>query len=145
MPIFAKLSRGIVTASASETQALAAELAASLPPDAILALHGDLGVGKTTFTQGLARALGIHDPVTSPTFNLYSVYRRASGRTLVHLDAYRLENERQFDDLMIEDFLETPYCLVVEWPEKIATWLPARTLHLTLQIDSPGHHRVSLR
>ncbi len=144
MPIYAKLRAGVVTTSAAQTQALAAELAAALPDDAILALHGDLGVGKTTFTQGLARAFGIETPVTSPTFNLYTTYLGKNGRTVVHLDAYRIENERQFDDLMIEDFLSKPYCLVVEWPEKIATWLPARTLHLTLSIESPGQHRVVL-
>ncbi len=145
MPISAKLRSGLTTTSAVETQAIAAELAAALPPDAILALHGDLGVGKTTFTQGLARAFGIDAHVTSPTFNLFSTYKGSTGLTLVHLDAYRIENERQFDDLMVEDFLEKPYCLVVEWPEKISTWLPSRTLHLTLSILSPGEHHLRLR
>jgi tRNA threonylcarbamoyladenosine biosynthesis protein TsaE len=142
MNIFDKLRAGPRTASAAETQALAAEFAAALPADTTLALHGDLGVGKTTFVQGLARGFGIEAAVTSPTFTVFTLYR--GPRTLVHLDAYRLEHEAQIESLMLEDFLTTPYCLAVEWPEKIAGWLPGNTLHLTLGIASAGHHTVKL-
>jgi tRNA threonylcarbamoyladenosine biosynthesis protein TsaE len=142
MSIYAKLLAGVETASAAETQAVAEALAAALPPDATLALHGDLGVGKTTFVQGLARGFGIDDAVTSPTFTVFTLYR--GSRTLVHLDAYRLENSRQIDALMLEDFLTSPWCLAVEWPEKMADWLPAGTLHLTLGISAPGRHSLKL-
>jgi tRNA threonylcarbamoyladenosine biosynthesis protein TsaE len=144
MNIFAKLRAGVVTTSAEESHALARELAAALPPDSTLALHGDLGVGKTTFVQGLARGLGVTAPVTSPTFNIFTLYRGES-RTLVHMDAYRLENDRQIDALMLEDFLVSPWCLAVEWPEKIAGWIPANALHLDLGITSEQHHTVRLR
>ena len=144
MNIFAKLRAGVVTTSAEATHALAGELAAALPPDQTLALHGDLGVGKTTFVQGLARGLGVTAPVTSPTFNLVTLYR-GEARTLVHMDAYRLENDRQIDALMLEDFLVSPWCLAVEWPEKIAEWIPANALHLDLGITPEHHHTVQLR
>jgi tRNA threonylcarbamoyladenosine biosynthesis protein TsaE len=134
---------GITTTSADETRSLAARLAPALPPDQTLALHGNLGVGKTTFVQGLARGLGIDAAITSPTFNIFTIHR-GGARALVHLDAYRLENDRQIESLMLEDFLETPWCLAVEWPEKIAAWLPAGTWHLTLAIESAGRHRVRL-
>jgi tRNA threonylcarbamoyladenosine biosynthesis protein TsaE len=62
----------------------------------------------------------------------------------VHLDAYRLENAQQIAALMLDDFLVSPYCLAVEWPERIADWLPAETWQLTLGIDSPGRHRLTL-
>jgi tRNA threonylcarbamoyladenosine biosynthesis protein TsaE len=124
-------------------QTLAESLAAALPPDATLALHGDLGAGKTTFVQGLARGFGVTDPVTSPTFNIYSVHRGA--RLLVHLDAYRLETARQIEDLLLEDFLLTPWCLAVEWPEKIAGWIPADALHLDLGIAPDERHTIRLR
>jgi tRNA threonylcarbamoyladenosine biosynthesis protein TsaE len=143
MNIFAELRAGITTHAASETQALATRLALVLAPDATLALHGDLGVGKTTFVQGLAKGFGVTDVVTSPTFNIFTLHR-GGGRTLVHLDAYRLENDRQIDSLMLEDFLISPYCLAVEWPERIAGWLPRDTLHLTLSIIDADHHRVQL-
>jgi tRNA threonylcarbamoyladenosine biosynthesis protein TsaE len=144
MSIFAKLREGVTTASAAETHAIARELAASLQPDTTLALHGDLGVGKTTFVQGLARGLGVTDPVTSPTFNIFTLYK-GGARTLVHMDAYRLENERQIDALMLEDFLVSPWCLAVEWPEKIAAWIPANALHLDLGITPDQRHTIRLR
>jgi tRNA threonylcarbamoyladenosine biosynthesis protein TsaE len=142
MSIFAELRVGVVTASAEETQTWAEQFAAALPPDATLALHGNLGVGKTTFVQGLARGFGIGHAVTSPTFTIFNLHRGA--RTLVHLDAYRLENETQLESLMLEDFLTSPYCLAVEWPERVASWLPADTWHLTLGITENQNHTLKL-
>jgi tRNA threonylcarbamoyladenosine biosynthesis protein TsaE len=141
--IFDKLRAGVTTRSAEETRSLATEFGSALSPGSVLALHGDLGVGKTTFVQGLARGLGVDGGVTSPTFNIFTLHR---GKTnLLHLDAYRLESAREVEDLLIEDFMEPPWCLAVEWPEKVATWLPVGALHLDLSIG-PGHaHHVRLR
>jgi tRNA threonylcarbamoyladenosine biosynthesis protein TsaE len=144
MTLFEKLHAGVATASAEETRALAAELAAALPPDATLALHGDLGAGKTTFVQGLARGFGIVEPVTSPTFTIFTLHR-APSRTLVHLDAYRLSDPRQIEALMLDDFLVSPWCLAVEWPEKIAAWLPDNAIHLDLGIAGDGRHTIQLQ
>jgi len=144
MNIYDKLRQGITTASAAETRALAAELAAALPPDTTLALHGDMGVGKTTFVQGLAQGLGVREQVTSPTFAIYSVYQ-GTTRKLVHLDAYRLEHERQLDALLLEEFLTSPWCLAIEWPEKTGAWLPKDAWHLTLSIEEGDGHRLVLR
>jgi tRNA threonylcarbamoyladenosine biosynthesis protein TsaE len=144
MTIFAKLRAGVATASAEETRSLAAELAAALPPDSTLALHGDLGAGKTTFVQGLAHGFGIVEPVTSPTFTIFTLHRRTVG-TLVHLDAYRLDDPRQIETLMLDDFLVSPWCLAVEWPEKIAAWLPDNALHLALGIAADGRHTIRLQ
>lgn len=144
MSIFDQLRAGVTTASAAETQTLAAAFAAALPPDSTLALHGDLGVGKTTFVQGLARAFGINEPVTSPTFTIFTVHR-GPHRHLIHLDAYRLERAAQLDALMLEDFLTPPYCLAVEWPDHVAAWLPPTTLHLELGIAPDERHTLRLR
>lgn len=141
--IYDKLLAGVVTACAAETQTLAEEFARALPPDATLALHGNLGVGKTTFVQGLARGFGVSEPVTSPTFNLYAIHRGAT-RLLVHLDAYRIEHARQVEDLLLEDFLISPWCLAIEWPEKIPGWLPEGALHLTLGITADERHTLTL-
>lgn len=142
--ILETLRRGAVTASAEATQALGAELAAVLPADVTLALHGTLGVGKTTFVQGLARGFGIAEHVTSPTFTIYTLHH-GGARTLIHLDAYRLENGAQLESLMIEDFLRTPYCLAVEWPERVGAWLPADAWHLELGINTDERHTLRLR
>lgn len=139
-----KLRGGVVTTTAAETQALARALAGILPVDTVLALHGDLGAGKTTFVQGLALGLGVNEPVTSPTFTLFNVHRGTRAR-LVHLDAYRLDGDAQLDALMLEDFLISPWILAVEWPEKIAGWLPAGAWHLELAIDREDRHTVRLR
>ena len=143
MSIFERLRQGISTSSPEATRAVAAALAAALPPDSTLALHGDLGVGKTTFVQGLAAGLGIQEPVTSPTFNIFTLHRGPTS--LLHLDAYRLENSRQVEDLLLGDFMVSPFCLAVEWPDKIADWLPAGTLHLELGITADREHTVRLR
>jgi tRNA threonylcarbamoyladenosine biosynthesis protein TsaE len=143
MTIITKLRQGITTESAAQTRALAAELAAALPADVTLALHGDLGVGKTTFVQGLAEGLGVREHVTSPTFAIYSVYEGAS-RKLVHLDAYRLEGEAQIESLLLEEFLVSPYVLAVEWPEKTGAWLPKDAWHVTLAIVEGDEHRITL-
>ncbi len=149
MNLLEQLRQGVTTATAEETRGLAARLAPLLPPDTTLALHGDLGAGKTTFVQGLAHGLGLTEPVTSPTFNIYTVHRAPAGRagapTLVHLDAYRLEDARQIEDLLLEDFLISPWCLAVEWPEKIAAWIPPDAWHLDLAITPDERHRLRLR
>jgi len=143
MSIFAELTAGIRTQSADETRAIAFRLAQAMPLDATLALHGDLGVGKTTFVQGLAKGFGVTDVVTSPTFNIFTLHRGGT-QTLVHLDAYRLDNDRQIESLMLDDFLTSPFCLAVEWPEKIAAWLPIGTWHFALRILDEQHHHLQL-
>lgn len=144
MTIIEKLKQGVTTDSAEQTRTLAIELASALPPIVTLALHGDMGVGKTTFVQGLAQGLGVKERVTSPTFSIFSVHQGLT-RALVHLDAYRLENEHQIESLLLEEFLNGSYCLAVEWPEKIAAWLPADTWHAVLSIVDGDRHRICLR
>lgn len=118
MNITEKLRHGITTSSATETEAIGIALAEIIPLDHAIKLYGDLGVGKTTFVRGLAQFWEIKETVTSPTFNIFSIYQ--GKRNLVHLDAYRLENASESESLMLEDFLESPFCLAIEWPEK---WL----------------------
>jgi len=139
-----QLRAGVTTDSAEATRTLAAELARVLPPDVTLALHGDLGVGKTTFVQGLAHGFGVSEPVTSPTFTIYTLHHGAP-RTLVHLDAYRLNGGAQLDALMIDDFLASPFCLAIEWPDRIADWIPADAWHFELRITADERHAVRLR
>ena len=142
---------GVTTGSADETRDLAVRVARLLPRDAAVALHGDLGVGKTTFVQGLAHGLGINAAITSPTFTIFTIHRGADADTagspvptLIHLDAYRLENDRQIESLMLEDFLVSPYVLAIEWPEKIAAWVPKDAWHFTLGIADGRKHFVRL-
>ena len=143
LSIYDRLRAGITTASAEETESIAAELARELPVDVTLALHGDLGVGKTTFVRGLAHGLEIKGTVTSPTFSIYTLYH--GQRTLLHLDAYRLETSQEIEDLLLEDFLTSPYVLAIEWPEKITDWIPGNAIHLDLGIALDQRHTIHLR
>ncbi len=112
----------------------------------VLALVGDLGAGKTTFVQTLARELAVKDVVQSPTYVLMKSYpleiSGAGANTnskftkLVHIDAYRLETPDEFDALRPEEFLQDPHALVViEWPEKIDGKLPKPDMTLTFSAD----------
>jgi tRNA threonylcarbamoyladenosine biosynthesis protein TsaE len=141
--IFDKLLAGVETTSAARTHAIARALGEALPPDATLALHGDLGSGKTTFVSGLAKAWNIEGPVTSPTFNLFTIYK--GDRMLVHLDAYRLKRAEDMEALMIEEFLKSPWCMAIEWPDNIEDWLPPDTLHLDLAVAGRSSRSIRLR
>ena len=144
MTILHKLEAGLTTRSSEEMRAAGAALAGALPANATLALHGDLGAGKTTFVQGLARGLGIAGHVTSPTYTLYSIHTGA-GRMLAHLDAYRIAGPAEAEALLIEEFLREPWCLAVEWPEHVADWLPADAWHLDLALAADQSHTIRLR
>jgi len=119
---------------------LAATLAATLPARAFLALHGDLGAGKTTFVKSLAAAAGI-DPVevVSPTFGLIHVHApgRSAGPRLVHADMYRLRDPDELHETGWEDAIAGPGWVAVEWPERIAPALPADRLDVTITIAGP--------
>ena len=119
------------THSTEETYALAASFLKSLSANdtraTLLALEGNLGSGKTTFVQGLALALGITEPITSPTFVIQKSYPTANEhfKTLVHIDAYRLDGDKDMAPLHWEETLALPHTLVcIEWPDIVPTSIP---------------------
>ena len=130
---------------ADALRAWGASLGKRLNPGDIVALSGPLGAGKTTLTQGLARALGVQEAVTSPTFVLMNEY--PSAPPLLHLDAYRLEG-LEWDELRdsgVEDFLNrTDAIRVVEWPLMIAQWLPPAQWQIEIAIEGEGR-RVMIK
>jgi tRNA threonylcarbamoyladenosine biosynthesis protein TsaE len=139
-----RLREGVATATAEETRALAAAWAAALPADSTVALHGDLGAGTTTWVQGMAAGLGITEPVTSPTFIIYALHQ-GPQRMLAHVDAYRLGSTEEAEALMLEEFLVSPWCMAVEWPDKLPGWMPEDALHLDFDIAADGRHTIRLR
>lgn len=140
--------RHITTRNADETRDLARQLARELSPGDLLTLHGDLGAGKTTFTQGLARGLGVQDDATSPTFVL--IVEHEGDLPLLHLDAYRLENRSgepicydALRDAGVLDLLEREDAVkVVEWPERIADCLPAPRFQIRFSHGENENERV---
>lgn len=143
MSILRALEEGLRTRHAEETIDAARRLAEVLPADSVVTLSGDLGAGKTTFVKGLARSWGIGAPITSPTYNIFNLHQ-GPRRQLAHMDAYRLDNADAVDALMLDDFLRPPYCLVIEWPEKIADWIPADALRLAFAIGSGDERTLKL-
>ena len=108
-----------ITTSPEETEALGQALGAVLVPGTVLAYAGDLGAGKTAFTRGLARGLGVSDPVTSPTYTIVNEY--LGGRMpLFHFDMYRLHSSDDLWDIGWEDYLERGGICAVEWSENVA-------------------------
>lgn len=106
------------TKSVEETEALGTRFAALLSPGDIVAYYGDLGAGKTAFTRGLARGLGIREPVTSPTYTIVNEY--LSGRLpLFHFDMYRLSGPDDLFDIGWEDYLARGGVCAVEWSERV--------------------------
>jgi tRNA threonylcarbamoyladenosine biosynthesis protein TsaE len=122
------------TASPTATRELAAALAGTLAPGDLLLLVGDLGTGKTTFTQGLAGGLGVTDPVTSPTFTLVRAYRCGPGpvRTLLHADLYRLDRLQDVVDLGIGEMVDDESVAVVEWGDVAASLFGREVLTIAL-------------
>jgi len=119
------------TYSAAETDVIAEEILATLEPSSqhatILTLQGDLGAGKTTLTQSLARKLGVIETVVSPTFVIAKFYQTSteSFKALIHIDAYRIENISELAPLGWQQMILEPNTLIVlEWPERIKDALP---------------------
>ena len=107
-----------ITNSPQETEKVGAKLAEKLQPGTVIAYRGDLGAGKTAFTRGLARGLGIPDPVTSPTYTIVNEY--LGGRLpLFHFDMYRLASSDDLWDIGWEDYLDRGGVCAVEWSENV--------------------------
>lgn len=113
------------------TARIGERIGALLAAGDVIAFEGDLGSGKTTLTQSIARGMGVTDPVTSPTFTLVQRY---DGRlTMFHFDVYRLENISDIADIGLDEYFELGGVVVVEWADRLSHLLPAE--HLTLKID----------
>ncbi len=135
------------THSAAQTRALGAWLARMLgdPAGAIIALAGDLGAGKTTFTQGLAQGLGIRASVTSPTFVLINRYVGADGRVLQHADCYRLSNAAaEMWDVGLVDLFAGDDIVVVEWADRIPGLLPDDYLEIAFAYADENRRQICL-
>ena len=120
-----------VTRSADETHALGRRIGAVLRAGDVVVLGGELGTGKTVFTKGLAIALGITEPVVSPTFTVVREYD--APLPLVHVDVYRLDHLQELHDLGFDDLVGSDAVTVVEWGDRVSAVLPADRLDVHLE------------
>jgi tRNA threonylcarbamoyladenosine biosynthesis protein TsaE len=132
----------ITTRKSGETEAIAAALGEMLRVGDLVVLVGDLGAGKTTFAKGVARGLGVTEPVTSPTFTIVQEY---NGRVpIAHVDVYRLDRLQELHDLGFEEMLDARVVLV-EWGDMIGPVLPGERLEVRLAMtDDPDERTIEL-
>jgi tRNA threonylcarbamoyladenosine biosynthesis protein TsaE len=129
----------VSTRAPEETHKVAGALAELLVPGDVVSLTGDLGAGKTAFVQGAARALGVLEPVTSPTFVLVREYR--GDVPVYHLDVYRLDNLKEVLDLGFEDLLDPGGVMFIEWGDAIEALLPDSHLQVEISTDPADEGR----
>ncbi len=132
----------IITKSPEETIEFGRKLGSMLRKGAVIALQGTLAAGKTTITKGIALALGIEEPVTSPTFTLISEYY--GTMTLYHMDVYRLDTTEDFVNLGVEEMLYGDGICVVEWSEKVMNELPQKAILIRLEAQDDGSRLVTV-
>lgn len=133
----------VETGSAEQTEALGGQLAARLGAGDVVLLRGELGSGKTTFARGVARALGVRGPVTSPTFTIGHRYE-GKAAIVAHIDLYRLGALALEEPGLLEDYHSAGEIALVEWPEDAQSQLPSATISVTLEHDGGDRRRVSV-
>ena len=117
----------LISEDPEQTRRLGMRLGGALQSGDVICLQGNLGAGKTTFVQGIAQGWGSLDSVSSPTFILVNVYRRADGSQLFHMDAYRLYSTPEAEELDLDSMLAEG-ALIIEWPERMQGLIPAERL-----------------
>lgn len=127
--------------NAEQTQEFAKKLAGFLQPGDVIALEGDLGAGKTTFTKGLAQGLGVKKTVNSPTFTIIKEYH--GNLPLYHMDVYRVEDS--FEDLGFEEYFEGDGVTIVEWAHLIESQLPENLLTIFLYHEGNEQRKLVLK
>ena len=133
-----------ISHSVADTERIAADLARTLAPNTTLALHGDLGAGKTQFVRGLLIGLGGNPrTVSSPTYVLLNIYD--TGRLpLFHLDAYRVAGPEDFDAIGFTELLEQGGVVVVEWADRVTDLLPPDTIHIRIEPTDQTSRRITI-
>jgi tRNA threonylcarbamoyladenosine biosynthesis protein TsaE len=128
------------TRAAAETHALGQRLGAILRPGDVVVLDGELGTGKTVVAKGIAVALGVTEPVVSPTFTVMREYDAATP--LVHVDVYRLDHFQELHDLGFDDVVGGEAVTVVEWGDRVSAALPSERLRVLLEPGDADDERV---
>ncbi len=141
MPILDEHTLDFFSRSPEQTRRVGMRLGSLLRPGDVICLQGDLGAGKTTFVQGLAQGWGTLDAVSSPTFIIVNMYRRADGAQLHHMDAYRLDSLPEAEELDLESMLARGP-LLVEWAERIRDLIPANHIWLEMEYLAEEHRKM---
>ena len=135
----------IITRSEEETEAVGSRLACSLPPGSSVLLRGNLGAGKTVFSRGFARGLGITEPVSSPTYTIVQEYDLPEKGRLYHLDLYRISDVNAALAFGVDEFLDDPRGIsLIEWPDRISGILPQDAVAIEIEHLSDSERRITI-
>lgn len=147
------MAKIIITKSAGETKKIAANFACGLVKSkpgkkaAIISLIGDLGSGKTVFSQGFARGLGIKENIVSPTFVLERIYKlpQKDHRHLVHIDAYRFEKPKELLDLSFNSLVKNPQNIIlIEWADRVRKILPRNCIKIRFEHFDKNKRKITI-
>lgn len=121
----------------------AAEFLEKIGDNTLVAFFAPMGAGKTTFTTAICRALGVTDPVGSPTFAIVNEYMREDGEPMYHFDFYRINKLSEAIDIGLDDYLYSGYLCIMEWPENIEELLPEDTLRVSITVNPDQSRTLS--
>ena len=130
--------------SLDNINAVAADFLSKYKEERVFAFYGSMGVGKTTFVKALCECLNVEDTVNSPSFAIVNEYRTPDEKVVYHFDFYRLKEEEEAYDMGYEDYLYSGHYNMIEWPEKIASLLPAGRLELKLEELDDGCRKLTV-
>jgi tRNA threonylcarbamoyladenosine biosynthesis protein TsaE len=130
-----------ITRDARETMKLGEDLGKLLSSGDFLALKGDLGAGKTAFTKGIAKGLGVTDEITSPTFTIIHEYQ--GDTRLIHIDTYRLDHPQELEDIGFNDYLSEGV-VVMEWADRVRNLLPRKVLWVCFEILAEDRRKITI-
>ena len=137
------MKKKILIRSVENIDGAAVEILKRKPASPVIALFGEMGAGKTTFTKALCKVLGVVDGVNSPTFNLINEYRTDKGEVVYHFDFYRINKLEEAFDIGFEEFIESGNLCIIEWPEKIEQILPSDTLRVKISVLKDGSRELA--
>ena len=137
------MKKKILIRSVENIEEAAGEFLMKKPANMVVALYGEMGAGKTTFTKALCKVLGVVDGVNSPTFNLINEYRTDKGEVVYHFDFYRIDKLEEAFDIGFEEFIESGNLCIIEWPEKIEQILPSDTLRVKISVLKDGSRELA--
>jgi tRNA threonylcarbamoyladenosine biosynthesis protein TsaE len=125
-------------------QGAAANLLSTVNINSVFAFHGEMGAGKTTFIHALCEAMGVKTTISSPTFSIINQYSTGEGKTIYHMDLYRLKDDTEAVNAGVEDCLYSGNTCLVEWPEKAPGIFPDNTVHITITMLNTNTRKLSI-
>lgn len=146
MPILKVGELDLISHSPEQTQRIGSRLGALVRPGDMICLSGEMGAGKTMFSSGFGLGWGAFEPLVSPTYTIVHQHQREADPTLLyHLDCYRLNDADDADSIEFDDLLDSRAVLLIEWPEKILTRLPAERLWIRMKPVDATHRTLSFQ